>query len=88
MTEAQSCASRLHTVRNECSLYDRQCLQKKGIYRSRDDCPCEAPTVCVVSGESEPIYVCPAPGTASRTVEERVYGLPMRGVGHVRLVRE
>jgi hypothetical protein len=85
-----SCSTALHRVRRECSNSDskkhEKCMNESGVFSSKNECPCDNPTRCVTSGNSQTHWICAT--NESNPVDQRVYGMPMRGAGHVRIVME
>ena len=85
-----SCSAALHHVRRECSSSDpkkhAKCMHEAGVFTSKNECPCNNPTRCVTPGNSLTHWVCAS--NESNPVDQRVYGMPMRGAGHVRIVTE
>lgn len=80
----QSCSSAFHRARLECNILSNSCLKEHGIFEKHEDCPCDHPTRCVVSGDSRSHWICTSsnPNPADQTVN----GMPRRGAGHVRAI--
>jgi hypothetical protein len=85
-----SCSTTIHNARRKCSTADaknyEKCLKQSGVFTSKNECPCDNPTQCITSGYSQIQWVCAT--KELNPVDERVYGMPMRGAGHVRIIME
>lgn len=86
--EVTSCSRALHSARKRCAEREDRptCEEALGVYASADACPCERPTRCRVSGNSEERFVCVA-NAPVQPEDQLVFGMPVYG-GSSRLVRE